>query len=72
MGQPTSRRWRVSSIVAAWKNGCAFAGFNVDAETIVAGLEKVTAVKPKIGHLLKAEHEESGNYYVDMVLQTLN
>ena len=42
-----------------------FAGFNVDADTIIAGLEKVTAVKPKIGHLLKAEHEQSGNYYAD-------
>ena len=29
-----------------------FAGFNVDAETIIAGLETVTAIKPKIGHLL--------------------
>ena len=48
-----------------------FAGFNVDAETIVAGLEKVTAVKPKIGHLLKAEHEQSGNYYTDMEWRTL-
>ena len=47
-----------------------FAGFNVDAETIVAGLEKVTAVKPKIGHLLKTEHEQSGNYYVDMGWRT--
>ena len=43
-----------------------FAGFNVDAETIIAGLETVTAIKPKIGHLLKDEHEQSGNYYVDM------
>ena len=43
-----------------------FAGFNVDAETIIAGLEKVTAIKPKIGHLLKDEHEQSGSYYVDM------
>ena len=42
-----------------------FAGFNVDAETIIAGLEKVTAIKPKIGHLLKDEHEQSGNYYVE-------
>ena len=49
-----------------------FAGFNVDAETIIAGLEKVTAIKPKIGHLLKDEHEQSGNYYVDMGWQTLN
>ena len=43
-----------------------FAGFNVDAETIIAGLETVTAIKPKIGHLLKDEHEQSGNYFVDM------
>ena len=48
-----------------------FAGFNVDAETIVAGLEKVTAAKPKIGHLLKAEHEQSGNYYTDMEWRTI-
>lgn len=47
-----------------------FAGFNVDAETIIAGLEKVTAIKPKIGHLLKDEHEQSGNYYVDMEWRT--
>ena len=47
-----------------------FAGFNVDAETIIAGLEKVTANKPKIGHLLKDEHEQSGNYYVDMEWRT--
>ena len=47
-----------------------FAGFNVDADTIIAGLEKVTAVKPKIGHLLKDEHEQSGNYYVDMGWRT--
>ena len=47
-----------------------FAGFNVDAETIIAGLEKVTAIKPKIGHLLKDEHEQSGNYYVDMGWRT--
>ena len=47
-----------------------FAGFNVDAETIVAGLETVTAIKPKIGHLLKDEHEQSGNYYVDMEWRT--
>ena len=48
-----------------------FAGFNVDADTIIAGLEKVTAVKPKIGHLLKAEHEQSGNYYADMEWRTI-
>ena len=47
-----------------------FAGFNVDAETIIAGLETVTAIKPKIGHLLKDEHEQSGNYYVDMKWST--
>ena len=47
-----------------------FAGFNVDADTIIAGLEKVTANKPKIGHLLKDEHEQSGNYYVDMEWRT--
>ena len=47
-----------------------FAGFNVDAETIIAGLETVTAIKPKIGHLLKDEHEQSGNYYVDMEWRT--
>ena len=47
-----------------------FAGFNVDAETIIAGLETVTALKPKIGHLLKDEHEQSGNYYVDMEWRT--
>ena len=47
-----------------------FAGFNVDAETIIAGLEQVTAIKPKIGHLLKDEHEQSGNYYVDMKWRT--
>ena len=47
-----------------------FAGFNVDAETIIAGLEQVTAIKPKIGHLLKDEHEQSGNYYVDMEWRT--
>ena len=47
-----------------------FAGFNVDADTIIAGLEKVTAIKPKIGHLLKDEHEQSGNYYVDMKWRT--
>ena len=47
-----------------------FAGFNVDAETIIAGLETVTAIKPKIGHLLKDEHEQSGNYYVDMKWRT--
>ena len=47
-----------------------FAGFNVDADTIIAGLEKVTAIKPKIGHLLKDEHEQSGNYYVDMEWRT--
>ena len=47
-----------------------FAGFNVDAETIIAGLEKVTAITPKIGHLLKDEHEQSGNYYVDMEWRT--
>ena len=48
-----------------------FTGFNVDAETIVAGLEKVTAAKPKISHLLKAEHEQRGNYYTDMEWRTL-
>ena len=32
----------------------------MDAETIIAGLETVTAIKPKIGHLLKDEHEQSG------------
>ena len=47
-----------------------FAGFNVDAETIIAGLEQVTAIKPKIGHLLKDEHEQSGNYFVDMGWRT--
>ena len=47
-----------------------FAGFNVDAETIIAGLETVTAIKPKIGHLLKDEHEQRGNYYVDMEWRT--
>ena len=47
-----------------------FAGFNVDADTIIAGLETVTAIKPKIGHLLKDEHEQSGNYYVDMEWRT--
>ena len=47
-----------------------FAGFNVDADTIIAGLETVTAIKPKIGHLLKDEHEQSGNYYVDMGWRT--
>ena len=47
-----------------------FAGFNVDAETIIAGLETVTAIKPKIGHLLKDEHEQSCNYYVDMKWRT--
>ena len=47
-----------------------FAGFNVDAETIITGLETVTAIKPKIGHLLKDEHEQSGNYYVDMGWRT--
>jgi len=47
-----------------------FAGFNVDADTIIAGLEKVTAIKPKIGHLLKDEHEQSGNYFVDMGWRT--
>ena len=47
-----------------------FAGFNVDAETIIAGLETVTAIKPKIGHLLKDEHEQSSNYYVDMEWRT--
>ena len=47
-----------------------FAGFNVDADTIIAGLEQVTAIKPKIGHLLKDEHEQSGNYYVDMEWRT--
>ena len=47
-----------------------FSGFNVDAEIIIAGLEKVTAIKPKIGHLLKDEHEQSGNYYVDMGWRT--
>ena len=47
-----------------------FAGFNVDAETIIAGLETVTAIKPKIGHLLKDEHEQSGNYFVDMKWRT--
>ena len=46
------------------------AGFNVDAETIIAGLETVTAIKPKIGHLLKDEHEQSGNYFVDMEWRT--
>ena len=38
--------------------------------TIIAGLETVTAIKPKIGHLLKDEHEQSGNYYVDMEWRT--
>ena len=47
-----------------------FAGFNVDADTVIAGLEKVTAIKPKIGHLLKDEHEQSGNYFVDMGWRT--
>ena len=47
-----------------------FAGFNVDAETIIAGLETVTAIKPKIGHLLKDEHEQSENYFVDMKWRT--
>ena len=47
-----------------------FAGFNVDAETIIAGLETVTAIKTKIGHLLKDEHEQSGNHYVDMEWRT--
>ena len=47
-----------------------FAGFNVDAETIIADLETVTAIKPKIGHLLKDEHEQSGNYFVDMEWRT--
>ena len=47
-----------------------FAGFNVCLLYIIAGLETVTAIKPKIGHLLKDEHEQSGNYFVDMEWRT--
>ena len=69
------RDWRLARRCGFIKEGglevwLRFAGFNVDAETIVAGLETVTAIKPKIGHLLKDEHEQSGNYYVDMEWRT--
>ena len=48
-----------------------FAGFNVDPATIIEGLSTVTPSKSKIGHLLKNEQKQSGNYYVDMEWRTL-
>ena len=70
-----SRASYIETLASFFKRGglevwLRFAGFNVDAETIIAGLETVTAIKPKIGHLLKDEHEQSGNYFVDMKWRT--
>ena len=48
-----------------------FSGLQVDADTIVAGLDCIPARKAKIGHLLKDEAMESGNYFVDMHGMTL-
>ena len=46
-------------------------GLQVDPDLIVAGLDCVPARKAKIGHLLKDEQQQSGNYYVDMEGRTL-
>ena len=43
-----------------------FTGLHVDPDTIVAGLDCLPARKAKIGHLLKDEQRQSGNYHVDM------
>ena len=43
-----------------------FSGLKVDPDTIVAGLDCIPARKAKIGHLLKDDAMESGNYFVDM------
>jgi hypothetical protein len=51
-----------------WLN---FGGLQVDPDLIVAGLDCIPARKAKIGHLLKDEQQQSGNYYVDMEGRTL-
>ena len=48
-----------------------FTGLQVDPDTIIAGLDCLPARKSKIGHLLKDEQAQSGNYYVDMEGRTL-
>lgn len=48
-----------------------FSQMQVDPDTIIAGLDCLPARKAKIGHLLKEEQEQSGNYHVDMEGRTL-
>jgi hypothetical protein len=48
-----------------------FSQMQVLPETVIAGLDCVPARKAKIGHLLKEEQEQSGNYWVDMEGRTL-
>ena len=48
-----------------------FSGLKVDPDTVVAGLDCIPARKAKIGHLLKDEQQQSGNYFVDMEGRTL-
>jgi hypothetical protein len=48
-----------------------FAGLQVDPDVIIAGLDYIPARKAKIGHLLKDEAMQSGNYFVDMQGRTL-
>ena len=48
-----------------------FSGLQLDPDTIIAGLDCLPARKAKIGHLLRDEHQQSGNYYVDMEGRTL-
>mgnify|MGYP003629336870 FL=1 len=48
-----------------------FAGLQIDPDVIIAGLDYIPARKAKIGHLLKDEAMESGNYFVDMQGETL-
>ena len=48
-----------------------FGGLNIDPDLIVAGLDCIPARKAKIGHLLKDEAMQSGNYFVDMQGETL-
>ena len=48
-----------------------FTGLQVDPDVIIAGLDCLPARKAKIGHLLKDEQQQSGNYFVDMEGRTL-
>ena len=43
-----------------------FSGLQVDPDVVVSGLDCIPARKAKIGHLLKDEAMQSGNYFVDM------